>query len=88
VSRRKLTEQFEPNVLDIKDESHKHAGHSEVPDRAGGETHFRVKIVSQLFEGKTMVQRHRMIYSVLEDEFQAGVHALALQTKTPAESGQ
>jgi stress-induced morphogen len=49
---------------------------------AGG----RVEIVSEMFEGKTLVQRHRLVYQALSEELEAGLHALALKTKTPAEA--
>ena len=57
-----------------------HAGH-----REGGESHFRVEIVSAEFEGKNRVARQRLVYETLKDEFAAGLHALALTTLTPAE---
>lgn len=47
----------------------------------------RVEIVSKEFEGKRLVQRHQMIYKLLDDEIKAGVHALSMETKTPAEAG-
>ena len=70
------------------DESHLHAGHAGNP--GGGpdaETHFRVKVVSEAFTGKAKVQRHRLVYGLLKEEIDGGVHALALKTKTPAEVG-
>jgi len=80
----RLTSGLEPIRLDIVDESDLHAGHSGARD--GGETHFRVLVVSPAFEGRSKVQRHRMVYSLLAAEFADGVHALALQTLTPGES--
>jgi len=50
-----------------------------------GETHFTVEVVSNEFEGKTTMQRHRMIYGALSEELAAGVHALSLKTKTEKE---
>ncbi|EFN50827.1 hypothetical protein CHLNCDRAFT_15183, partial [Chlorella variabilis] len=81
-----VQEAFQPASLSVENESHKHAGHSGNP--GGGpdaETHFKVEIVSAAFEGKKPVQRHRMVYQLLQAEIDAGVHALALKTKTPAE---
>ncbi len=81
---RKLRERFSPARLSIEDESHKHAGH--VGHREGGETHFRVEIVSAEFEGQSRVARQRLVYQALKDELApGGVHALALATLTPAE---
>jgi len=82
--RRKLTDALAPTALDIVDESAKHKGHAGW--RPGGETHFRVTVVSAAFEGKSRVDRQRMVYDVLEDEMADRVHALALVTRTPAEA--
>jgi len=79
----KLRTRFAPMRLSIEDESLRHRGHSGY--RAGGESHFRVEIVSAEFEGKTRVARQRLVYETLKDEFAAGLHALALTTLTPAE---
>ncbi len=82
----KLRAAFEPLRLAIEDESSKHHGHAGW--REGGETHFRVEIVSQAFEGKTRVARQRLVYAALKDELDAGLHALAMETLTPAEDGK
>src|SRR5689334_17679012 len=79
----KLRTRFAPTRLDIEDESSRHRGHA--GHREGGESHFRVEIVSAAFEGKTRVARQRLVYDALKDEFAAGLHALALTTLTPAE---
>ncbi len=79
----KLTEAFAPQSLNVVDESHQHAGHA--GHRPGGETHYRVYIVSQAFEGKTRLQRHRMINEALAGELAAGVHALAIHAAAPGE---
>ncbi len=68
------------------DESHRHAGHAGA--RPGGETHFRLAIVSAQFEGKRKVERHRMVYDLLAPEIEAGLHAIAMTTLTPEESRQ
>jgi BolA protein len=60
----KLSEAFSPESLDVSDESHLHEGHA--GHRPGGETHFRVYIVSAAFEGKSRIERHRMINATLE----------------------
>lgn len=82
--RAKLTAALAPDALTIEDESSKHAGHSGA--RPEGETHFRVKIVSPVFEGASRVERQRRVYAILADELQDRVHALALTTLTPKEA--
>lgn len=81
----KLTEAFGPQSLTVEDESHRHAGHAGA--RPGGETHYRVYIVSQAFKGKTRLERHRMINEALAGELAGGVHALAIHASAPGESG-
>lgn len=85
---RKLQTSLRPVLLNVIDESHKHAGHSGNPSGSpDAETHFRVEVVSEEFEGKTLVARHRLVYSLLDEEIkEKGVHALALKTKTPLEA--
>jgi BolA family transcriptional regulator, general stress-responsive regulator len=80
---KKLTEAFAPQSLTVEDESHQHEGHS--GHREGGQTHFRVYIVSQAFKGKTRIERHRMINGILSDELADGVHALAIHAAAPEE---
>ncbi len=80
---KKLSEALAPTVLDVVDESTKHKGHGGW--REGGETHFHVTVVSDAFEGKSRVDRQRMVYDLLAEEMAERVHALALTTKTPAE---
>ena len=70
----KLREAFTPESLDVTDESHLHEGHA--GHRPGGETHFRVYIVSPAFEGKSRIERHRMINATLAGEL-AGSRARA-----------
>ncbi|MCX7365087.1 MAG: BolA family transcriptional regulator [Alphaproteobacteria bacterium] len=79
----KLRARFAPARLSIEDESSKHHGHAGW--REGGETHFRVEIVSSAFEGKNRVARQRLVYEALKAELDAGLHALALATLTPDE---
>jgi BolA protein len=79
-----LAEALQPVKLEVIDESELHAGHSGA--REGGETHFRVRVVSEGFVGKRSVQRHRMVYDALKTEIAGGVHALALTTLTPEEA--
>jgi BolA protein len=79
----KLRARFTPQRLAIEDESSRHRGHAGW--REGGETHFRVEIVSATFEGKNRVARQRLVYDVLKEELAERIHALALTTLTPAE---
>ena len=79
----KLREAFVPESLDVSDESHLHEGHA--GHRPGGETHFRVYIVSPSFEGKSRIERHRMINATLSAELAGSVHALAIHAQAPGE---
>jgi BolA protein len=79
----KLREAFTPESLDVTDESHLHEGHA--GHRPGGETHFRVYIVSPAFQGKSRIERHRMINSALAAELAGSVHALAIKAQAPGE---
>lgn len=81
---RKITEALVPDRLDIVDESHLHAGHAGAP--AGGDSHFRVTIVSRAFDGLSRVERQRRVNALLAEEFAAGLHALSLVTRTPDEA--
>ena len=80
----KLRAAFAPEALDVSDESHLHEGH--MGHRPGGETHFRVNIVSEAFEGKSRIERHRMINTLLAAELAGPVHALALKAMTKSEA--
>lgn len=81
--REKLTAALQPTRLTIQDESHRHAGHAGA--RPGGETHFRVEVVSAAFAGQTRLARQRRIYALLAEEMAGPIHALALTTLTPEE---
>ena len=80
----KLTAAFAPQSVRVEDESHRHEGHA--GHRPGGQTHFRVTIVSEAFRGKSRLERHRMINDALVAEIQGGVHALAIHASVPGES--
>src|SRR2546421_10024551 len=67
---RKLTEAFAPESVRVVDESHQHAGHA--GHRPGGESHFRLYIVSEAFRGKSRLERHRMINAALAGELGGG----------------
>jgi BolA family transcriptional regulator, general stress-responsive regulator len=82
--REKLERALSPQSLEVVDESHLHAGHAGA--RQGGESHFRVKVVSQSFAGKSLLERHRKVNEVLADELKPdGVHALAIEAHAPGE---
>jgi BolA family transcriptional regulator, general stress-responsive regulator len=81
----KLTDAFAPVSLRIEDESHRHEGHA--GHRPGGETHFRVYIVSEAFRGKTRIARHRLINEILSADLADRVHALAIHASAPGENG-
>uniref|UniRef100_A0A7N0TTS8 Uncharacterized protein n=1 Tax=Kalanchoe fedtschenkoi TaxID=63787 RepID=A0A7N0TTS8_KALFE len=76
---------LEASTLIVEDVSHQHAGHAAVKDGAE-ETHFNVKIVSEKFSGQSLVKRHQMVYGLLNDELQSGLHALSIVAKTPLEA--
>ena len=80
---RTLREALAPSSLDVIDESEHHRGHGGW--REGGETHFRVDVVSEAFRGKSRVERHRMVNALLADQLAAGVHALAIRARAPGE---
>ncbi|MES2751006.1 MAG: BolA family protein [Pseudomonadota bacterium] len=80
---KKLSEAFSPESLDVVDESHLHEGHA--GHRPGVQTHFRVYIVSKVFAGKSRIDRHRMINSLLAPELAGSVHALAIKAHAPDE---
>lgn len=75
----KLLEAFSPTHLDVVNESHMHSV------GANAESHFKVVIVSTLFEGQRLLQRHRAVNAVLVQELQEHIHALAMHTYTPTE---
>lgn len=77
--RRRLEERLSPTRLEVLDESYQHAGHAGA-DESGIGTHFRVRIDSPLFSGKSRVARHRLVYDSLQDYIDAGLHALAIET--------
>jgi BolA protein len=79
---RLLAEAFDSETLGVEDESYLHEGHAGAKDGRG---HFRVLIIAEVFEGKTMIERHRMIYRVLDDMMRLDIHALAIDVWSPDE---
>jgi BolA protein len=74
---KKLSEKFAPSHLEVIDESSRHQGHAGW--REGGETHFRVRIATRDFAGKTRLAQHRAVMETLDGELKSGVHALAIE---------
>jgi BolA protein len=80
----KLKAGLAPARLTVTDQSHLHAGHAGA--RPGGETHFRVEIVSASFRGMTRVARQREVHRLLAAELAGPVHALSIAARTPEEA--
>lgn len=82
-----ILQQLNPVALELKNDSAKHAKHV---DHMGveptGETHYKLKIVSEIFAGMGRVDRQRKVYDLLRAEFNSGLHALELKTLTPDEA--
>jgi BolA family transcriptional regulator, general stress-responsive regulator len=76
--QQRLAELLAPSVLEVIDESAAHAGHAGA-DGSGYGTHFRVRIASPMFAGRTRVARHRLVYDALQDFVDRGLHALAIE---------
>jgi BolA family transcriptional regulator, general stress-responsive regulator len=87
----KLRVAFAPERLEVINESHLHAGHHHAESGhhsefdGTGETHFRIKIVSAAFSGKSRIERHRAVNALLADELKGGIHAMALEAAAPGE---
>ena len=77
--RDRLEELLAPTRLEVIDESAAHAGHAGA-DESGFGTHFRVRIASPMFAGRTRVACHRLVYDALQDFVHRGLHALAIET--------
>jgi BolA protein len=86
--QKKLTDKLQPTVLNIFDDSHKHANHSAMRGTGAVETHFRLEVASDAFEGKKLLERHRMINDILSDEFKEGLHALQIVKAKTAQEWQ
>ncbi|KAL5081279.1 hypothetical protein RYX36_009700 [Vicia faba] len=81
----KLQSSLEATVVEVDDVSYQHAGHAAMKDSSDKETHFNLKVISPKFEGQSLLRRHRMVYELLSDELQSGLHALSIVAKTPNE---
>ena len=78
-----LLAELSPSQMNVIDDSERHRGHGGW--REGGETHFRVDIVSAAFAGKSRLDRHRLVNAALAQELAERVHALAIAAKAPGE---
>ena len=87
IIERKLQDDLMPVELEVVDESHKHAGHEGVKGYDGA-THFKVKIISDNFIGKSLLERHRLVYKVLDEEIKTSIHALAINAMTREEDSK
>ena len=84
-----LNDSFHPDRSEIVNESHLHAGHHHGDGRpfdGTGETHFRVRIISAAFAGKSRLERHRAINAALAPVLDDGLHALAVEAAAPGEA--
>jgi len=79
---KRLAAAFAPEVLGVEDESYLHKGHEGAKD---GRSHFRVLIISESFENKNLLDRHRMIYNALDEMMRIDIHALAIDAWSPDE---
>jgi BolA protein len=78
----RLRETLQPLALEVIDESFQHNGHAGANGTGFG-THFRVRITSPFFTGKSAVMRHRLVYDSLQDFMDQGLHALAIEARLP-----
>lgn len=79
----KLTQAFAPVSLEVINESHLHSGHA--GDDGSGESHMRIKIVSDAFKGMGRLARHRAVYEIVQPKIDEGLHACAIEAKAVGE---
>jgi len=77
-----LCERLRPTLVEVQDDSHLHAGHAGAKEGR----HFTVRVTSDAFAGLSRVARHRLVYDALRSLVAEGIHALAIEARTPAES--
>ena len=80
--RQRIEAAMNPEVLSVEDEGHLHVGHEGAKDGRG---HFRVMVVAECFEGRSQIQRHRMIYEALGSLMASDIHALAIEAYSSSE---
>lgn len=83
ILKEKLNHAFSPSLLEVEDDSLRHAGHREAGNST--ESHFNVILVASCFEGMPLVKRHQKVYTILDAEMKSTIHALSLKTLTPQE---
>lgn len=76
----RIREQLAPVHLEVIDDSHRHAGHE---GAHGGGRHFQALIVSESFRGMSLLEQHRRVYGLFQEEMKKQIHALVLRTMTP-----
>ncbi len=80
---RKLQLELNPSFIEIRDDSEKHKGHSGY--KQTGNTHFHLDIVSKIFKGKSKIECHKLIYTILKEELQTQIHALSINARSEDE---
>ena len=80
--RERLLDALEPELVEIEDESHLHAGHAGARDGRG---HFRVTVVAEIFSGQSLLKRHRLVYGALGRLMDTDIHALTIQAIAPGD---
>lgn len=84
--KQKIVENLKPDHFELINESALHAGHA--GDDGSGQTHFKLIVVSEAFAEHNRIQRHRMVFSTIENLFPQGIHAFSLVALTPQEFSQ
>ena len=82
--KQRLKEALAPKKLTIVDDSDAHSGHTGAQESGGG--HFSIEVISEQFQDKSAIERHRMIYVALGDSMGTDIHALSISAKTPEEA--
>ena len=80
----RLRAALEPDLLEVVDDSHRHAGHAGAADGRG---HFTVLVVSKRFAGLNTLRRHRLVYESVGEMMTTDIHALSIQALAPGETG-
>ncbi|KAF3982383.1 MAG: BolA family transcriptional regulator [Methylococcales symbiont of Hymedesmia sp. n. MRB-2018] len=80
--KQQLTTALKPESIELIDDSAAHAGHA----GAKGGGHYNVTIVAQIFDGKSLLQRHQLIYQALSELMKKDIHALGINALTPSEN--
>ena len=84
--KNRLTEALAPESINVIDNTQAHAGHAGIQQSGGG--HFHVAIVSEAFNGKSLVQRHQLVYKALGEMMKQQIHALGIDASAPQETNK